>query len=162
MSSSHPLHSPAPYVVKCCHDLRLFVPDNLVPGNNLRHPLGMATRIVVNLARSCQRRSDALGNGLDMARQVATMAGCRDRTATRMAEYNNQLAMKVFDSIVNRAEDILVDHFVRVADDEKFAKALVEQDFGSHAAIGAAQHHRERLLTIGKLLTVSGILRFSC
>ncbi|MBR0176033.1 MAG: hypothetical protein IJQ11_01210 [Bacteroidales bacterium] len=36
MSSSHPIHSPAPYVVKCCHDLRLFVPDNLVPGNDLR------------------------------------------------------------------------------------------------------------------------------
>ena len=162
MSSSNPLHSPAPNVVKRGHDLRLFVLDNLIPGNNLRHPLGVATRIVVNLARSSQRRLDALGNGLDVAWQVAALTGCRDRTATRMAEYDNQLAMKVFHCILNRSEDILIDHVARIADDEKVAKALVEQDFGSHAAIGAAQHHRERLLTLGKLLTVRGIIRFSC
>ena len=49
--------------------------------------------------------------------------------------------------IFDGAEYMLVNDVARVADDEQISKFLVEDDFGCHTTVGAAEYHGKGVLT---------------
>ena len=85
-----PFHFSALEVVERCNDFGSNVMDNFILLDQLRHPLGMASCIVINAAACADGGSDALGDVNDMARQVAALASCSDCTAAGMAHDNHQ------------------------------------------------------------------------
>ena len=64
--------------------------------------------------------------------------------------------------IFDGAEYMLVDDIAGVTDDEKVAEFLVEDDFGCHAAVGAAQYHGEGMLACAELFSQFRIIVFRC
>ena len=62
--------------------------------------------------------------------------------------------------IFDGAENMLVDDVACVADDEQISKFLVEDDLGRHAAVRAAEHHGEGMLTFTQGFAVFSVCVF--
>ncbi len=58
----------------------------------------------------------------------------------------------MLDGIFYGTQHFLIHYVARIADDKEVTEFLVEDDFRCHAAVGAAQHHGEGMLTGAELL----------
>ena len=73
-----------------------------------------------------------------------------DRAALRVAEHDDQPRAEALGGELDAADLRRRDDVAGDADDEQVAQALVEDDLGRHARVGAAEDDRERLLPGGE------------
>ncbi len=147
-----PFHFSALDVIESTHDTSVQVFDNIIFSNKMCHPSGMVAGIVVNAIVGLYRKLYTFDDELNVVGQISSMTSRRNRTTSAVAHYHYQSSTKMFDSIFYGAEDVLIYHITRIADDEEVAQLLVEDDFRYHATIGAAEHHGKRLLPRAKFL----------
>ena len=95
-----------------------------------------------------------------MSRQVTALTGGRDRTTGSVSHDDHQRRLQMLNGIFNGAEHVLVHHIAGIADDKEVAEFLVEDDFGCHAAVGAAEDHGERVLAFAEFLSVFDVRVF--
>src|SRR5262245_44761858 len=74
-----------------------------------------------------------------------------DRSAALVAEDHEQRRLQVRAGVLQRAGDLLAQHVAGDADDEELAQARVEDPFGRHARVAAAEDGRPGLLAPGEV-----------
>ena len=72
------------------------------------------------------------------------------RAAAVVTEHDDQRHVQHRHRVLDRAEHGRVDDVARGAHHEHVTQALVEDDLGSHPAVGAAEHHCGGLLPVGE------------
>ena len=105
---------------------------------------------------------DFIDESAKISRRFFFSQGGFDCAALLVAENDDQRDVKMFDRVVDRAEDKRLGDVAGHADDEDFAEPLVKNDLGRNARIGAREHDRIRRLPSRQFLAFgeADILRF--
>src|SRR6266480_1483411 len=71
-----------------------------------------------------------------------------DRTATLMAQHENQAGTQNIDPVLDASQAFIVEHVSRYSNDEQISEAFIKDDFGWHTRIGTTEDDRKRMLTL--------------
>src|SRR5690554_690579 len=95
--------------------------------------------------------------GRDLARAQRVRRGL-DRPAVVVTEHDDERGPEHVEPVLDRADHGRVEHVARGAHDDHVAEALVEDDLGSDARVGAAEDHREGVLAVPEGRAPRGVL----